>query len=173
MQPRKILVMAIARSGHHVVMNWLCNQLPGRVVFMNNCNQELKYRNRKVHNNGGGGKTIMHSFENFDLNGFKEYNFAEYFTDVIIINRDPYNLIASSIAKGTKLSVLTETIANSRNKFIYDKWWCASLPRYDMIFQYLEQCLGEKDYLGVDCYDINYNKWFVIWNKITSWPNKV
>lgn len=155
MHDRKILIIAIARSGHHAVINWLCNRFETKTIFKNNCNQHLQHRNLSVYNESAPGKTVICNFENFDLRGFRHYDWE--FDDVIFVNRDPYNLIASTMASGTNL---TKPVPRSRKNIIYNKWWCGTMSRYDMIFQHLDQCLGNRDYLARHFYHVNYNRWF-------------
>lgn len=159
----KILVMALARSGHHAVTHWICKRFPGRVVYHNNCNHLLKWRNKSVYKNGPGGTTWVYSFENFDLNGFAPLGLRGQFDKVIIINRDPYNWIASSMAKGknAKLAILTEPFRSSQKQVQYPNYFCNSMSRLDMFKQYMDECLGRTNLIGEDFYQVNYNKWFV------------
>ncbi len=34
---QEIRVFGLKRSGNHAIINWLCQQIPGKVVFLNNC----------------------------------------------------------------------------------------------------------------------------------------
>lgn len=156
---RKILVIAIARSGHHAFVHWMCSQLDGATVFHNNCNHLLQDRAKTFYGKGPI-KNLVYSFENFDLNGFKDYFPKNPFDEVIIFNRDPYNLFASSLKKGTKLSIIDKPFYSSQDKIKYKDYHCASLSRLDLFFQYMEQSLKEKDYLEVPFIDISYNEWF-------------
>lgn len=163
LQLRKVLVMALARSGHHAVMHWLCKRFPGVVVFHNNCNHLLRWRNRTVYKNGiAPGRTHVFSFENFDLRGFKELGLSGQFDNIILINRDPYNWIASSMAKGkyAKLAILNKPFRSSQHRVQYPDYFCNSMSRLDMFVQYMRQCLGGEDFIGEKFHHINYNKWF-------------
>ena len=159
---KRILVMAIARSGHHAVVHWMCKNMPGRVAHYNNCNEKLHWRNKIGFTNGNLGQTAVCSVENFDLRGFKELKFGDKFTHIVFIHRDPYNLFASSLAKGTGkgLSLVDKTFRPSQKRVKYTEYHCGTMTRQDMFVQYTKQCLGEVDYIGKPIIDINYNRWF-------------
>lgn len=162
----KILVIALARAGGHGFINWLCKQLEGHVVFKNNVFQDLTPRSVDHYGDKNAEvSTTVYSFENFDLQGYKElYENKDPFDKIIILNRDPFNWIASSIAKGTKLGLLDQTFIPGPNQIEgglhYVKWFCQSMARIDMFRQYMQQCLGEIDLLGRDFTHVSYNEWF-------------
>ena len=161
--PRKrILVMAIARSGHHAVIHWICKNFNGIVMYYNNCNHLLHWRNKSVYiNNDRMGIIAVCSFENFDLNGFKELGLNNKFTHIVFVHRDPYNLFASSLAKGKKgLALIDKTFRPSQKRVKYTQYHCGTMTRQDMFVQYTKQILGEEDYIGEPIIDINYNRWF-------------
>jgi hypothetical protein len=152
----KYLFIALARSGHHAIINWFCQHLRD-ASFHNNCNQELQYRKLLWY---GKRTHKVYSFENFDLRGYPElYSENDPFDHVIIVHRDPFNWIASSLKKNR--APLDEPFpCGPTTPINYLKWWCNSLSRIDMYCQYMEQTFGEKDHLGRYAYDINYNLWF-------------
>ena len=165
--PRKrILVMAIARSGHHAVIHWICKNINGRVLSYNNCNHLLHWRNMSTYiNNDYLNNTTVCSFENFDLNGFKKLGLNNKFTDIVIVGRDPYNLFASSLSKKKKghrsgLSLIDKTFKPSQKNVKYTQYHCGTMTRQNMFVQYTKQVLGEEDYIGEPFIDINYNRWF-------------
>jgi len=161
-----ILVVALARAGGHGFINWLCNQLDGHIIFKNNVFEDLTPRSVDHYGDKAAEAiTTVYSFENFDLRGYRElYKEQDPFDQIIILNRDPFNWIASSIAKGTKLGLLDETFIPGPNQVPegkhYAKWFCQSMTRIDMFRQYMQQCLKEIDLLQRDYIDVNYNKWF-------------
>ena len=160
---RRILVMAIARSGHHAVTHWICANMEGRVAHYNNCNHLLHWRDKVVYMNSRILNTaVVCSFENFDLRGFKELQLNNKFTHIVFVNRDPYNLFASSLAKGTGkgLSLVDKTFRPSQKRVKYTQYHCGTMTRQDMFVQYTKQCLGEIDLVGEPIIDINYNRWF-------------
>jgi len=161
--PRKrILVMAIARSGHHAVVHWICKNLYGNVSHYNNCNHLLQWRNKSTYMNGGRvAVAVLCSVENFDLRGFEKLGFSNRFTHIVFVNRDPYNLFASSLARKKGLSLVDKTFSPSQKNIKYTPYHCGTMTRQDMFVQYTKQCLGEIDLIGEPIIDINYNKWFV------------
>ena len=161
---KKIIVMGLARNGHHAIINWMCRQLEGRTVFKNNVNEKLQPR---AVLNYGRGKTQNQvcSFENFDLVGFKKLFKPGDFDQIILVVRDPYNWIASSLKKrvgyNEKLALLTKPFKQGGDGLRYSRYFGESKGRLDMFYQYMEQVLKEKDYLGQDFITVNFNKWFV------------
>jgi hypothetical protein len=90
------------------------------------------------------------NLEDFDLNnfenhGFSRCNFQEEFDNVyhVIINRDPYNWIASCFAKK-----FAEVYKNIR-------------PRIETWRQHIKESLEETRILTGNVVDINYNRWFL------------
>ena len=161
-QLMEILVIALARSGHHAVIHWLCKQLPGRVAYYNNCNHLLQWRNKSVYSNGVRPSTShVYSFENFDISGFREIKLNGRFDKIIFVNRDPYNWLASSMARGGALSKPKKLFRPSEKQIKYLNYWGNSMTRLDMYIQYMKQCLNEEDYIGEPFYHINYNEWFL------------
>jgi len=160
MQLRIILVIALARSGYHAVIHWMCKKTPGMVLFLNNCNHELRGRNKTFYRGSEPIITRIYSFENFDLRGFKDLGMNSRFDQVIIVNRDPYNWIASSLEKGEKVAILNKPFLTNPKVMPYSKWTCSSMSRIDMFNQYMRQCLGEEDLIGEKFYHISYNRWF-------------
>lgn len=155
------LIIALARSGYHAITHWLCCRMPGNVIFLNNCNPQLKFRNISVYENSRAPHTFkVYSFENFDLRGLRALGLQDRFEEIIIINRDPFNWIASSLKKGHKCGLLDIPFKCNPKVIRYSKYTCQTLSRVDMFVQYMEQCLGEKNFIGRDFHHINYNKWF-------------
>lgn len=154
---QNVMIFAMARSGHHAVMNWVFNQIVDRkIMHYNNCNRALdwelkilKPRAGKIHSYNNEKSDCLNVFhiENFDLNNFQKYRMNQFpqlneETLYIIINRDPYNWIASSIAKS--------------GEFRDD-----ILERIELWKKLMYQSTGEDDFLtSAHFLDINYNEWF-------------
>lgn len=157
----RILVLALARSGYHAVVHWMCVHLPGKVTFLNNCNHELAFRNRNVYKNAGNGRHMVYSFENFDLEGFEPLRVGEHFGKIVFVMRDPFNWLASSLMKKGKLNKPEKPFTPSQNKVRYPPYFGATKSRIAMYKQYIDQIYGLYDYLGGrDFHIIRYNDWF-------------
>jgi len=155
----KTLICANARSGYHAIANWYCSQLPGKARFLNNCNEIMKPRNISVYKNPGSGRAMVCSFENFDLTGFRPLNIARMFQRVIIVLRDPYNWLASSLAKDGHLNLPEETFKPNK-KYSYSPYFCQSMTRIDLWKQYARHYLGEENLIGsIPTTYILFNNW--------------
>ena len=100
------IVFGMARSGHHAIVNWMCNQFPGYTIHYNNCTKELEdykfvtssHAPIEYHNPGDNEYNI-YTMEHFDLDlvgKFKMMTIVENPTCIIIL-RDLLNWVASSI----------------------------------------------------------------------------
>ena len=166
---KQFLTLSLKRSGQHAIINWLCYQL-GDVAHLNHCsfersgmrniitpinNRLITYRGVKKHDTGIQSdlpssifkssdwpyKNTLHSFENTDLENklIKKYA-RKYDTKVVLIMRDPYNWLASTMKRKNN------TEAELKEKV-------------GMLKKYLEQALSIRNYLGRDMVAINYNRW--------------
>lgn len=111
-----IKVHALMRSGHHAVMDGIYDSLPDKKIFINNCQKSSFHWFRdgydsEVKNNkllDITNKNVLLNFEQKNIaldkkwllsyKGLKE-------TNNVIILRDPYNWLASSISKSTSFKV--------------------------------------------------------------------
>lgn len=162
-----IIVMGLARTGSHSIINWICKQLSGKIYYFNNCNQDLDARNKIIYNSKENHSYNVYSLENFDLDGFKKLYGNKNFSKIIIIIRDPANWIASSLKYGGRLAKIEKPLkvgirkSWDNKKINYVEYFCQSKSRIEMYYQYMNQVLGNFDYIGKDFIIVNYNKWFV------------
>ena len=167
----KYVTISLQRSGQHAVINWICEQMQD-IVHFNHCRFERRgytnwispINNRVIYHNNGekrdsgiqsrsdmldflstidGYRRLLYSFEDLDI---EDYSLRKYIKIekpiVILILRDPYNWLASSIK--------------------HDKSSEASLVvKKNSLIKYLEQVLEIRDYFQGPYVDINYNRWVV------------
>lgn len=114
------MVFATKRSGHHAVLNWFCHQSPETVIHFNDLNMDEFNKGHIV------GNGVARNFYNVYTSSFKPgvsvvYNWEEaYFSTrktlmdsklckgyaiPIIIIRDFYNMMASSLANPGRMSM--------------------------------------------------------------------
>lgn len=156
---KRILVCHLARSGSHAVINWIASQC-GDTTFYNNCNEALQPLKRPDRWRCTGKPTAqIYSAENFDIEGFEQVFGSHDLDHVLLINRDIYNLVASSIhRKGDVNSILTEPFQNLSH--FKTAWFGESKPRLEMWKTYIrasQKLTHESDEHFVD---VNFNKWF-------------
>ena len=104
----KILMLSLSRSGHHAVAEWICGQLDGSVLFLNNCTKGwedgamIPYSKKKEnYDNDGDGQSEMFTLETFDMDNFQKYKMGDRgFTMVVLVIRDIYNWVASCFKIG-------------------------------------------------------------------------
>lgn len=168
------ITISLQRSGQHAVISWLCYQL-GNTLHYNHCwferrgklNWVTPINNRIIHYHDGdiydsgvqdakemskyllsirSFENVLYSFEDLDIKHklLRKYVHTQLPT-VILILRDPYNWLASSL-KHKK---------SSRKQLI---------AKRDYFIRYMEQTLGEHDYLDYPVTAINYNKWLSDFN---------
>jgi hypothetical protein len=158
--------------------------MEGHTAFYNNVFQDLTPRSVDHYIDGASCSfaysnlrpvdTRIYNFENFDLRGYQElFDHYDPFDSVILLNRDPYNWIASSMEKGGSLARLTETFVPGPNiipgGLHYDKWFCQSMSRLDMWVQYMREVSHHNAMLKTHPGDrllkravhtVNFNEWF-------------
>ena len=160
------IVMAMSRSGHHAVMNWICNQYGQGIRFHNNCvkgwdENKLIARSGKIidYHSSVGNSSHMYSFEDFDMDDFSFIKNSEPFQNAdrrfcIIVVRDLYNLVASCLKAYEKTCIkYTSGIVNERGvkKENNVALWCKQV----------KECLRETKIVDESVFvDINYNTWF-------------
>jgi len=89
--PKRFIIFAMRRSGHHAVANWLKAQIIEKIHVMDMCSEfnariaDIDKRRPEL--------SRMFIFENQSIE--KTYPFTTDFSRTIIILRDPYNNIAS------------------------------------------------------------------------------
>jgi len=166
---QKFVTFSLKRSGQHAVINWLCSQIQD-VAHFNHCNFERRHlynwippiNNRVIQYNGidktdsgiqsyskmlkllnemSHYKNLLYSFEDIDLDNkiLKKYILKNK-PVVIIILRDPYNWLASTIKRKDC----------SHQQLLVKK---------NILIKYLAQATRLADHLGSPTITINYNKW--------------
>ena len=165
----KYVTISLQRSGQHAVINWLGEQ-SGDLVHINHCKFERRgltnwispINNRVIqytpygkrdsgiqdrsdmldfHSSIDSYSRLLCSFEDIDIEDLSLCKYIKVSKPVVIlILRDPYNWLASSIKHEKSSEAL---LASKKNYLI----------------KYLEQVLGIRDYLDQPCIDINYNRW--------------
>jgi len=146
MKKYKIGIFALSRSGHHAIAEWLMQayskQYTVRYTVANNqdCISLKPCITKKVKNSE---KIIeLYCFENYDLEGYQE-DFKNVFNLVIINNRDPYNVMASTLQGAIThendinhgfldIKNVTQRVQNYR----YNKWF-SSKTKIELAKQYL------------------------------------
>lgn len=164
---RVLVAVAMRRSGHHAVLNQLCQQFGG-VLHLNNCvirgrprrlhpktGRFLLYRDWGVRDTRQQGhiryrlnarlqpwtSSLLYSLEDpdplLDYRPFVEKH--ERFT-LLCIARDPFNWLASSLKQGGRM--------------------VEDLPRRISLWKrHIRLCLDPGQYTDADFVDINYNRW--------------
>lgn len=107
-----LVVFGMRRSGNHLAINWILEQVQGTAVFYNNINPDLppfSARMTEYRRRGGLSPRIVLSYEDVTagrllsppLRTFLEGRTAQHGTVVrfALILRDPYNLFASRLRK--------------------------------------------------------------------------
>ncbi len=122
---KNFLVLAMRRSGHHAIVNWICKNNINKITHFNKCfmgweqGKLLPCSHKEVityENQSDVNHDYIYSLEDFDMGDFHKYKFTKWFeifrrpTTVIIILRDVYNWAASSLKYG--LSHVDEALDN-------------------------------------------------------------
>lgn len=103
---KEIRIFAMMRSGHHAVINWLFEQLPGNVLFINRIlGRRVFYENYSDAYKVWNPDFFIYNFEDetpeIALNLLKRispiFNLGKSPVIDILVLRDPYNLFASRI----------------------------------------------------------------------------
>jgi hypothetical protein len=164
--------IAIQRSGHHAVINWIISNLEGNMCYLNNChagmNPYLSFNpddsitnsidiDEEVKGNCSSKDYLIYNYENRSL----ENIFSDTFT----------NNIENWVGKSKRIKnilVLRDPFNNIASKYkwaINGKKW---VPTIDEIKQlpliwksYAKEYLEETNYIKSDKLIINYNQWFI------------
>lgn len=104
------LVFAMMRSGYHAVMYWLFKSMNRKIHFYNNCCCDLRKEHSQLKGTiekfpGTGKAVVFGSMEDFPLTLYKRFRRNIQINDdckIIIIYRDPFNWIASSLKSRDK-----------------------------------------------------------------------
>lgn len=104
---RQICVVGISRSGNHPIMDWIGSQCSAPVAFRNNLRRRVAQKNGasafsrtdllpNVTPPSGRFENLMYSFENIALENARPLDFIEAEqTKMVVVLRDPWNLLAS------------------------------------------------------------------------------
>jgi len=166
---KKFVTLSLQRSGQHAVINWICSQKKD-VIHFNHCNFERKHlsnwitpiNNRVIHYDSNDKidsdiqsydemvdflsriercKHLLYSFEDVDIeNKILQKYILKTKPIVIIILRDPYNWLASTL---------------KHREFGFKQL----VNKKKILIKYMKQALYLNDYLGCPTVTINYNKW--------------
>jgi len=166
---KTFVTLSLQRSGQHAIIDWLCHQA-GEIAHFNHCQFERRgtinwitpinkrvvlYRGEEKLDSGiqdrqkmqrflcqnRNYRQALYSFEDTDIeNPFLNNYIRSRNPVVILILRDPYNWLASSIKHNR----------NSPDLLYVKK---------RMLVKYLEQALKRRNYLRQPVVIINYNKW--------------
>ena len=165
----RIVTLSLQRSGQHAVINWLCTQMQDTIHF-NHChfkrtnfsfeitpinNRIITYKGNTKHDSGlqnrkdadtllstiGSYDRLLYSFEDYSPDNALLNNYIRNTKPtVILIIRDPYNWLASSIKHGQSSPELLAA-------------------KKDIVIKYLEQALKIKDCIKHPVITINFNDW--------------
>ena len=158
---KKFYVLSLGRSGHHAVMNWICSQIEPSIYF-NNCiilkgdppalgiKEAFKFKNGvSTRYSINSSSDIIEKKKDCNLvlvniinKKLSDLPITEK-TNVIIINRDPYNWIASRFKYGGAIALKT---------LQYIPIWKDNIKT--CLYNYI--CKSE----NINLIDINFNNWF-------------
>ena len=97
---QRFVVLALRRSGHHGVINWICRQHHHRIVFHNLCRIGYKQGNEiQVYGNGNTQVRHIHNFENFDFDKIIQLRLTMPSAGIILVVREARNWIASCLKR--------------------------------------------------------------------------
>lgn len=149
------LIFATKRSGHHAIIEWIGNNREKGLVFHNDTHWKSLVEGRKIYLGKRkevlyGGKVkkdlTVYNFEDLNINqhsAILQSPFIINYDRTIIVLRDVYNMVASSIKSTPKNT-------NIRIRKRVSRWK-----------EYCKELLGETDYVTSDkLHFINYNTWF-------------
>lgn len=170
-----IRVFAQRRSGHHAIINWLRQQIPGRHCFLNDCQVGVnpfegarrnsvvrcwagdhRYINWTGEIRGRHAKkgTLIHNYEDGNIHQYSETITCEQETawigestrkSTILVLRDPYNLFASRLKWILGLGGKPAT---------------EDLESFRSLWKlYAREVLGITQWLGTAIH-VRYNDWF-------------
>jgi hypothetical protein len=102
------MILHMGRSGGHAIIEWVCQNLPGRVALAHNCikgweQKQFIPKKTKEYSNPGDGIHTVSTIEDFHLPLWKKYemdHWNQQFDKIITVVRSPRNWLASSIAAG-------------------------------------------------------------------------
>jgi hypothetical protein len=165
-------LFGLARGGHHAISEWLMHFFSHHFVihYQTDCNHKLisKRLSRKIRHRRTKKTLRWCCFENYDLEGFQE-DFKNTFNLVIIVNRDPFNVAASTLKASPTLARGFQFMNNKkprksmikRRKLIKYSVYFNTKTKIELVSQYVRQSLGMINLLGDQKFiDVNYNKWF-------------
>lgn len=161
-----ILSLSIRRTGQHAVIDWIGHQTKNTTFFYNACRIDKKnkkfipFKGKVVTYSLDKISTLnfnnIYGLEVFDLDNFKKLKLYEYDIDqIILINRDIYNFLASNHAKIKKF--------DSRfYKPFKQPYKGVSSTFLDQWAKLIKQSLRLKDYFcDFPFLDVSYNLWFM------------
>jgi len=156
------LVLAMGRSGHHAIIDWIGERCYGEAVHYNNVIRGWEYgelipnknKVRKL-NNSDGKENSIYSIEDVpadEMEKLDPYYFNQLKNTVaIIVIRDPRNWLASSIKiGGDAYNYLDKPI----NK---DRLYCSRIDAYK---SHLHEALGNTYNIKMPRTFVLYDKWF-------------
>jgi hypothetical protein len=151
-----ILIFSTKRSGHHAIIEWIGNNMNGGIVFHNDTHWRSFVDGKKVYLGkrkevlyGGKSKKnlTVYNFEDININQHSKIVKSPFVVNhdkTIIVLRDVYNMVASSIKSTTKNVDVTIR------------------KRVDRWKEYCFELLGETDWVDKNkLHFINYNMWFI------------
>jgi hypothetical protein len=99
----RIMILAMGRTGHHAILQWIINGLEGKVKVKHNCRNgwdegKLIPNKTRYHKRDQDKEHEIYTIEDFHLPLWDKIKDFERFDRVIIIVRSPRNWLASSIA---------------------------------------------------------------------------
>lgn len=143
---QRFTVLALRRSGHHAVINWICRQHDHRVVFHNLCGIKNKKGSEiKIYGDGSLPVRHIHNFENFDFNKIIQLCMIMPFAHLILVVREARNWIASCLKR-------RETA-----RYEYEKDVFKELPqRVELWKQHAKIAIDKSTWLTV----ILFDRWF-------------
>jgi len=164
-------IIALQRSGHHAIINWIISNIKGRLYFLNNCCPEV---NPYSSFNPKGSVVDIINIDNEIKSMFskKDYLLFNYENKSLknIFSETFYNNIDNWVGKSKNIRnilILRDPFNNFASKY---KWaisgtqWVPSLDDIKKLPEiwktYAREYLDETKFIKNDKFVINYNKWF-------------
>jgi hypothetical protein len=151
----KIMIMSMARCGHHAVIQWIAEGTKETVKIRHNClngwdKKELN-PNKVTYHEGGRKNHTIATLEDFHLPLWHKLKRFEKFDKVITVVRSPRNWLASSIASpGWANDYLEEPPEYTKE---------LPVSRIDAFKVYLMHYIGEYDADNV--FPVDYDRWIL------------
>jgi hypothetical protein len=161
----KHVVMGCKRGGQHAISNWMALQLPGGVVYHNDCDGRLIGTTTRVY---GEGTHVMYGVEDFDFEGWTKVGRAgwqDQFDVKVLVLRDGYNWAASMlkgrerVGRKSQRPIWDPYRRGKKNTRLTLRYMGGRMGHVDTWKQHVRLALHKK--LPEGFIEVNYNLWCV------------